>query len=65
MYVHHLVHQEFIMKKIMILNGSPRRTGNTAALIEAFARGAQVYADEKERAVFAWNGYSEIRPVKV
>ena len=29
------------MKKIMILNGSPRRTGNTAALIEAFARGAQ------------------------
>ena len=24
----------------------------------------QVYADEKERVVFAWNGYSEIRPVK-
>lgn len=34
------------MKKIMILNGSPRRTGNTAALIEAFARGAQEAGNE-------------------
>ena len=24
----------------------------------------QVYADEKEKAVFAWNGYSKIRPVE-
>ena len=24
----------------------------------------QVYADEKEKAVFAWNGYSQIRPVE-
>ena len=28
-------------KKIVILNGSPRKRGNTAALIEEFARGAQ------------------------
>lgn len=34
------------MKKIMILNGSPRKTGNTAALIEAFARGAQEAGNE-------------------
>lgn len=30
-------------KKIIILNGSPRPNGNTAALIEAFKKGA---ADE-------------------
>lgn len=29
------------MKKIVILNGSPRRNGYTAALIQAFAEGAQ------------------------
>lgn len=28
-------------KKIIILNGSPRKSGNTAALTAAFARGAQ------------------------
>lgn len=28
-------------KKIMILNGSPRANGNTAALVEAFTKGAQ------------------------
>ncbi len=28
-------------KKIVILNGSPRKNGNTAALIDAFARGAE------------------------
>ena len=28
-------------KKIIILNGSPRKNGNTAALIEAFTQGAQ------------------------
>lgn len=28
-------------KKIVILNGSPRKSGNTAALTAAFARGAQ------------------------
>lgn len=28
-------------KKIVILNGSPRKRGNTAALIEEFARGAK------------------------
>ena len=24
----------------------------------------EVYADESKKAVFAWNGYSQIRPVK-
>ena len=28
-------------KKIVILNGSPRPSGNTAALIEAFTKGAE------------------------
>ena len=28
-------------KKILVLNGSPRPSGNTAALIEAFTEGAQ------------------------
>lgn len=28
-------------KKIIILNGSPRKSGNTAALISAFAKGAE------------------------
>ena len=28
-------------KNIVILNGSPRRRGNTAALVEAFTRGAE------------------------
>ena len=27
-------------KTILILNGSPRKNGNTSALVEAFARGA-------------------------
>ena len=29
------------MKKIVVLNGSPRRKGNTSALMEAFAKGAR------------------------
>lgn len=28
-------------KTILILNGSPRKNGNTSALVEAFARGAE------------------------
>ena len=28
-------------KKIVILNGSPRKTGNTSALIKAFTEGAE------------------------
>lgn len=28
-------------KKIIILNGSPRKSGNTAALISAFTKGAE------------------------
>lgn len=28
-------------KKIVILNGSPRKTGNTSALVKAFTKGAQ------------------------
>lgn len=28
-------------KKIVVLNGSPRRTGNTSALVQAFAEGAE------------------------
>ena len=34
------------MKKIVILNGSPRRNGYTAALIQAFAEGAQGAGNE-------------------
>ena len=29
------------MKKILILNGSPRKNGKTASLINAFVEGAQ------------------------
>ena len=28
-------------KKIMILNGSPRKNGNTSALVKAFTEGAE------------------------
>ena len=28
-------------KKIVILNGSPRKTGNTSALVKAFTEGAE------------------------
>ena len=28
-------------KKIVILNGSPRKNGNTAALVRAFTQGAE------------------------
>lgn len=34
------------MKKIVILNGSPRRNGNTSALVEAFVRGAESVGNE-------------------
>ncbi len=73
-------------KKAVILNGSPRRAGNTAALAAEFTRGAeeagntvvhetgdhylyicdveQVYGNEAEEALFAWNGYSQVRPAK-
>ena len=30
-------------KKIIILNGSPRRNGNTSALVKAFTNGAEGY----------------------
>ena len=33
-------------KKIVILNGSPRRSGNTAALVKAFTEGAQAAGNE-------------------
>ena len=33
-------------KKIVILNGSPRPNGNTAALVEAFSKGAQESGNE-------------------
>ena len=33
-------------KKIMILNGSPRANGNTAALIETFTKGAREAGNE-------------------
>lgn len=73
-------------RKVVILNGSPRRAGNTAALAAEFTRGAQeagntvvhetgdhylyicdveqVYGNEAEEALFAWNGYSQARPAK-
>ncbi|MBR0091106.1 MAG: flavodoxin family protein [Lachnospiraceae bacterium] len=33
-------------KKIMIMNGSPRKSGNTSALIEAFTKGAEEAGNE-------------------
>lgn len=36
-------------KKILILNGSPRRKGNTAALIEAFTAGAESAGHQVKR----------------
>ena len=45
--------RENMNKKIIILNGSPRKNGNTSALTAAFTKGA-------EEAVFAWNGYSQL-----
>ncbi len=37
------------MKKIMILNGSPRAKGNTAALIDSFTKGAESAGHEVVR----------------
>ncbi|MBQ5951456.1 MAG: flavodoxin family protein [Lachnospiraceae bacterium] len=34
------------MKKIVILNGAPRKDGNTAALVRAFVRGAEKAGNE-------------------
>ena len=34
------------MKRVVILNGAPRRDGNTAALVGAFSRGAQAAGHE-------------------
>lgn len=34
------------MKKIVILNGSPRKKGNTASLVERFAQGAEEAGNE-------------------
>ena len=36
------------MKKILILNGSPRLNGNTSALIEEFTKGAKLNENENE-----------------
>ena len=36
------------MKKIMIIDGGPRKNMNTAAMIEAFANGAKSVSDEIE-----------------
>lgn len=36
------------MKKIMIIDGGPRKNMNTAAMIEAFANGAKSMSDEIE-----------------
>ena len=37
--------------KILVLNGSPRKNGNTAALVEAFKEGAESAGNE----VKVWN----------
>ncbi len=34
------------MKKILILNGSPRKNGKTASLIDAFVEGAESTGNE-------------------
>ena len=36
------------MKKIMILNGSPRKNGKTASLVKAFTEGAESVGNEVE-----------------
>ncbi|MEF9876564.1 MAG: flavodoxin family protein [Gordonibacter sp.] len=36
-------------KKVLILNGSPRRNGNTAMLVEQFVKGVQDAGNEAER----------------
>lgn len=36
------------MKKVLIFNGSPRKTGNTSALIKHFVRGAETNTDHIE-----------------
>ena len=36
-------------KKIVILNGSPRRAGNTAALTAAFTKGAEEAGHQVEK----------------
>jgi multimeric flavodoxin WrbA len=36
-------------KKIVVLNGSPRKTGNTAALIDAFTAGAEEAGNKVKR----------------
>ena len=34
-------------KKIVILNGSPRKNGNTSELVKAFTEGAESVGDRK------------------
>ena len=40
------------MKKIMIIDGGPRKNMNTAAMIEAFANGAKSVSEDIEVKVF-------------
>ena len=44
-------------KKIVILNGSSRRSGNTAALVKAFTEGAQAAGNEVTAFFSGWHGY--------
>lgn len=46
-------------KKIVILNGSPRKTGNTSALVKAFTEGAQS-AGSTVTEFFLENGHSRM-----
>ena len=46
------------MKKVVIVNGSPRKNGNTAALCDAFQDGVQSVAESAEVFRFDLNDYS-------
>ncbi|WP_289753576.1 NAD(P)H-dependent oxidoreductase [uncultured Duncaniella sp.] len=45
------------MKKVVIVNGSPRKNGNTAALCDAFQDGVQSVAESAEVFRFDLNDY--------
>lgn len=46
------------MKKVVIVNGSPRKNGNTASLCDAFQDGVQSVAESAEVLRFDLNDYS-------
>ncbi len=47
-------------KKIVILNGSPRRSGNASALVKAFTRGAEEAGNTVTEFFLDGQGYSRV-----